>query len=94
MSFASIVFGGEGYAGVSDLFGLLSLITPLGDDKTSALENLASEAATEAKLMTVTYDAATFQVVPTTTALNCQRNSFGWYVLSSIAVAVAVIVVI
>ena len=91
MSFASIVLGGEGYAGASDLFGLLSLITPLGGDKTSALETLASEAATEAELMTVTYDAAIFQVVPTTTVLNCQRNSFGWYALSSIFVAVVVV---
>ena len=91
MSFASIVFGGAGYAGASDLFGLLSLITPLGGGKTKALETLASEAASEAKLMTTTYDAATFQVVPTTQVLNCQGNNFGWYALSSIVVAVIVV---
>ena len=73
--FASIVLGGAGYAGVSDLFGLLSLITPLGGDNTSALENLASEAVTKAEKMTVAYNAAIFQV-----ALNCAHNSFVWYV--------------
>ena len=91
MTFASIVSGVAGEAGASGLFKMLTLMTPSGGDKTSALETLASEAVAEAKLMTVTYDAASFQVVPTTTALNCQRNSFGWYVLSSIVTAVVAI---
>ena len=60
---------------MSDLFGLLSLITPMGGDNTSALENLASEAVTKAEKMTVAYNAAIFQV-----ALNCAHNSLVWYV--------------